>query len=159
ITESSVEVAARQRRIARIGRDFVEDRILQASPRILGRHYLAIFVLASATLSYQILITRFFSVMLYYHFAFAAISLAMLGLTRGAMEVYENPDRYAPERVAVEFARHASWFAISGVGAVVAFLCVPLVIPGAYVPAALALAALAFVMPFSESGVCITLLL
>src|SRR6266849_327324 len=110
--------------------------MLQAFPRIPGRYYFAIFVLASATLSYQILITRFFSVMLYYHFAFAAISLAMLGLTRGAMEVYDRPDRYAPERVATEFARHASRFAITGVGAMVAFLCMPLVIPGAYVPAA-----------------------
>ena len=64
---------------------------MQASPGIQGRHYLAIFVLACTTLSYQILITRFFSVMLYYHFAFAAISLAMLGLTRGAMEVYSKP--------------------------------------------------------------------
>jgi SAM-dependent methyltransferase len=127
--------------------------------RILGRHYLAIFVLASATLSYQILITRFFSVMLYYHFAFAAISLAMLGLTRGAMEVYSKPDRYAPERVAVEFARHASWFAIIGVGAMIAFLCVPLVIPSDYVMLALAIATIAFVGPFTESGVCITLLL
>src|SRR6202043_1529843 len=115
--------------------------VLQPFPKILGRHYLAIFVLASATLSYQILITRFFSVMLYYHFAFAAISLAMLGLTRGAMEVYDNPERYVPERVGMEFARHASRFAIGGVGAVVAFLCVPLVIPGDYVPAALALVA------------------
>jgi SAM-dependent methyltransferase len=132
---------------------------LQAVPRIPGRYYFAIFVLAFATLFYQILITRFFSVMLYYHFAFAAISLAMLGLTRGAMEVYDNLDRYAPERVGVEFARHASRFAMSGVAAVVAFLCVPLVIPGDYVPACLALAALAFVIPFSESGVCITLLL
>jgi SAM-dependent methyltransferase len=132
---------------------------LQALPRILNRHYFAIFVLASATLSYQILVTRFFSVMLYYHFAFAAISLAMLGLTRGAMEVYNKPVRYAPERVGVEFARHASWFAITGVGAMIAFLCVPLVIPGEYVPAALAIATFAFVMPFTESGVCITLLL
>jgi hypothetical protein len=90
---------------------------LQPLPIITGRHYFAIFVLASATLSYQILVTRFFSVMLYYHFAFAAISLAMLGLTRGAMEVYNKPDRYAAERVGVEFARHASWFAITGVGA------------------------------------------
>lgn len=132
---------------------------MQAFPRIPGRYYFAIFVLAFASLFYQILITRFFSVMLYYHFAFAAISLAMLGLTRGAMEVYDNPDRYAAERVGVEFARHASRFAISGVGAVVAFLCVPLVIPGDYMAAGLVLAALAFVMPFSESGVCITLLL
>jgi SAM-dependent methyltransferase len=145
--------------IGRIGRAFVEDHILQAFPRILGRHYLAIFVLASATLSYQILITRFFSVMLYYHFAFAAISLAMLGLTRGAMEVYSKPARYTPERVGVEFAYHASWFAITGVGAMIAFLCVPLVIPGNYVVVGLAIATVAFVRPFTESGVCITLLL
>jgi SAM-dependent methyltransferase len=131
----------------------------QALPRIPGRYYFAIFVLASATLSYQILITRFFSVMLYYHFAFAAISLAMLGLTRGAMEVYNKPDRYAPERVGLEFARHASWFAVTGVGAMIAFLCVPLVIPEDYVKVALAITTVAFVRPFTESGVCITLLL
>ena len=132
---------------------------MQASPGISGRHYLAIFVLACTTLSYQILITRFFSVMLYYHFAFAAISLAMLGLTRGAMEVYSKPSRYTPERVGVEFARHASLFAITGVGAMIAFLCVPLVVPGDDVLVALAIVTLAFVSPFTESGVCITLLL
>jgi spermidine synthase len=115
--------------------------------------------LATATLSYQILITRFFSVMLYYHFAFAAISLAMLGLTRGAMEVYNKPVRYAPERVGVEFANHAAWFAMSGVGAMIAFLCVPLVVPADYVMIALGIATVAFVRPFTESGVCITLLL
>ncbi|WP_296516214.1 hypothetical protein [Rhodopseudomonas sp.] len=132
---------------------------MQAFPKIPGRYYLAMFVLASATLSYQILITRFFSVMLYYHFAFAAISLAMLGLTRGAMEVYNKPLRYAPDRVAAEFAHHASWFAITGVGAMIAFLCVPLLIPANYVAITLAVATVGFVMPFGESGVCITLLL
>jgi hypothetical protein len=141
------------------GRDFAEDNMQTAFLRIPGRYYFAIFVLASATLSYQILITRFFSVMLYYHFAFAAISLAMLGLTRGAMAVYNEPVRYPPERVAVEFARHASWFAITGVGAMIAFLCVPLLIPEQYVMVALAMATVAFVRPFTESGVCITLLL
>jgi SAM-dependent methyltransferase len=132
---------------------------LQASPAIPRRCYFAIFVLATATLSYQILITRFFSVMLYYHFAFAAISLAMLGLTRGAMEVYNKPERYTPERVGVEFARHAAWFAISGVAAMIAFLCVPLIAPADYVTVALGIATIAFVKPFTESGVCITLLL
>jgi spermidine synthase len=145
---------------ARINQEFIEGSILlQAFPRIQSRYYFAIFVLASATLSYQILITRFFSVMLYYHFAFFAISLAMLGLTRGAMEVYSKPARYAPERVGMEFAHHASWFAITGVGAMIAFLCVPLVVPGEYVLVVLAMATLAFIMPFTEAGVCITLLL
>ena len=130
----------------------IEDSVLQKSPRIPGRYYFAIFVLACATLSYQILITRFFSVMLYYHFAFAAISLAMLGLTRGAMQVYGNPDRYAPRTRKREFARHASWFAISGVGAMIAFLCVPLVIPADYVLVALAIATFAFVMPSPKAA-------
>ncbi len=131
--------------------------MIQALPGIKGRYYFAIFVLASATLSYQILITRFFSVMLYYHFAFFAISLAMLGLTRGAMEVYTKPARYAAERVAVEFARHASWFAVSGVGAMIIFLCAPLVVPAGFVSAAQARAAAAVVLPFTECGLCIAL--
>src|SRR3954452_23346378 len=138
---------------------FIEGGIVQAFTKVSSRHYFAIFTLDSVTLSYQILITRFFSVMLYYHFAFASISLAMLGLTRGAMKVYGKPERYVPERVGVEFADHASWFAISGIGAMITFLCVPLVIPQDYVAIALAIATLAFVMPFTESGVCITLLL
>ena len=133
--------------------------MLQAISRIQSRYYVAIFVLACAALSYQILITRFFSVMLYYHFAFAAISLAMLGLTRGAMEVYGQLERYTSERVGVEFARHAAWFAISSVGAMTAFLCLPLVIPAEYVPIGLAVTTVAFVWPFTEAGVCITLLL
>jgi spermidine synthase len=136
-----------------------EGRVLQSVSRIPGRYYLAIFVLAFATLSYQILITRFFSVMLYYHFAFAAISLAMLGLTRGAMQVYRKPVRYAAERVEIEFARHASWFALTSAGAMIVFLCVPLVVPEENVPLSLALAIIAFVAPFTEGGVCITLLL
>ena len=136
-----------------------EDKTLPTSPGRFGRYPLAIFVLAFATLSYQVLITRFFSVVLYYHFAFAAISLAMLGLTHGAIAVYRNPQRYAPDRVDVEFARHAWRFAMSGVGAMVAFLCLPLVVPADYLLGALAFAALAFVIPFGESGICITLLL
>src|SRR3979411_3548618 len=120
--------------------------MLQAFTRSQGRFFFAIFVLACATLSYQILITRFFSVMLYYHFAFAAISLAMLGLTRGAMQVYKNPARYAPERVGPEFANHAAWFAITGVGAMICFLCAPVLMPPAYVVPVRSAPAIAFVL-------------
>src|SRR3954471_44782 len=133
--------------------------MLHAFRRLPARYYFAIFVLAFVTLSYQILITRFFSVMLYYHFAFAAISLAMLGLTRGAIEVYNNPSRYASERVGTEFARHASWFAVTGVGAMICFLCAPVLVAAEYVWIALAVATIAFVVPLTQSGVCITLLL
>lgn len=53
--------------------------------------HVGIFLLALGALAYQILITRVFSVTLYYHFAFAGISLTMLGLTAGAMIVYLAP--------------------------------------------------------------------
>ncbi|MGY3441094.1 spermidine synthase [Bradyrhizobium sp. USDA 4473] len=132
---------------------------MQTVTTMPGRYYPAIFVLASATLAYQILITRFFSVMVHYHFAFGAIALAMFGLTRGAMRVYEDPDRYAPGRVGPEFARHAARFAISGVAVMCAFLCAPMVAPSNYAMAALGVVALGFTIPFAEGGICITLLL
>jgi SAM-dependent methyltransferase len=75
------------------------------------------------------------------------------------MEVYGKPTRYTSERVGVEFARHASWFALSSVGAMVVLLCTPLVVSGDAVTIVLVLAILAFVWPFTEGGVCITLLL
>jgi SAM-dependent methyltransferase len=132
--------------------------LLQATRKGQAPYYVAIFVLAFATLSYQIILTRFFSVVLYYHFAFAAISLAMLGLTRGAMKVYRKPDRYAPEHVGTELARHASWFAIASVGATILFLCAPLLAQG-HETTAPAVAALFFIWPFAEAGLCIALLL
>ncbi len=130
-----------------------------ASVRIGARHYAGIFILACASLAYQILITRFFSVILYYHFAFAAISFAMLGLTRGAIKVYRKPERFAPERVAPEFAWHATWFALSGVGATLIFLWLPAFVPAAWLGLASPLSTLLFIIPFTASGVCITLLL
>src|SRR5512134_800341 len=44
------------------------------------RSYVAIGCVACATLIYQVAITRVLSVVLWYHFAFLTVSLAMLGL-------------------------------------------------------------------------------
>lgn len=133
--------------------------MLQAISRISWRFYVGIFVVSCVTLAYQIIITRFFSVVLYYHFAFAAISLAMLGLTRGAIAVYAMPERYAPERAAAEFAWHAAWFAITGVAAMAFFLCAPLVLPSGMLVGLVPATTLAFIVPFTQSGICMTLLL
>ena len=46
-----------------------------------------VFAIAVATLMYEILLTRIFSVTMWYHFAFMAISLAMFGLAAGAILV------------------------------------------------------------------------
>lgn len=62
------------------------------------RKYAGLFALASATLMYEVLLTRIFSVTMWYHFAFMAISIAMFGMTFGAVLVYLQPSRFTPER-------------------------------------------------------------
>jgi SAM-dependent methyltransferase len=132
---------------------------LQSISKVHGRYYLAIFVLASATLSYQILITRFFSVMLIIISRSPPFRLPCWADPRERWRSTASPARYAPEQVGVEFARHASWFALSSVGAMIAFLCAPMLVSAENVPIVLARAIFAFVWPFTEGGVCITLLL
>src|SRR5690606_19767431 len=48
----------------------------------------AVFLIAAAGLALQILLTRILSVVLSYHFVFAVVSLAMLGLGAGALLVH-----------------------------------------------------------------------
>ena len=122
-------------------------------------YYIGIFLISLATLSYQILITRFFSVIFLYHFSFLAISIAMFGLTRGAMQVYNNSERFSRARVDIEFARHAAWFALTSVGAMVGYLCIPLLVPEEFLAPLLAATMIIFIVPFAQSGVCVTLLL
>jgi len=53
--------------------------------------YLGLFFVALATVMYEIVLTRIFSVTMWYHFAFVAISVAMFGMTVGAIIVYLRP--------------------------------------------------------------------
>jgi hypothetical protein len=51
---------------------------------------------ALSTLMYEILLTRIFSVTMLYHFAFVALSVAMFGMTVGALLVYLLPASSRP---------------------------------------------------------------
>src|SRR2546428_3889629 len=53
--------------------------------------YRGLFSVTLATLMHEILLTRIFSVTMWYHFAFMAISIAMLGMTVGAIVVFLRP--------------------------------------------------------------------
>ncbi len=53
--------------------------------------FAGVFGVTLATLMYEVLLTRVFSVTLYYHFAFLAISIAMFGITIGGIVVYLHP--------------------------------------------------------------------
>ena len=69
------------------------------APRL--RTLLGVALIAFATLALQVLLTRVLSAVLFYHFGFLAISLALLGIGAGALVIYVRPglvERWPPER-------------------------------------------------------------
>lgn len=87
--------------------------------------YLGLFAVTLTTLMYQILLTRVFSVSLYYHFAFMAVSIAMFGLTAGAILVYLRPNAYTKENVHQRLTSNSLWFALSLVATFLIHLYIP----------------------------------
>jgi hypothetical protein len=67
----------------------------------------------AATLMLQIIETRIISVTSWYHLAFFVISIAMFGLTAGAVFVYLRHERFKPERLSYDLAVATLAFAIS----------------------------------------------
>ena len=70
-----------------------------------------IFLLCLATLMYELILTRIFSVLMWYHFASMAISLALFGMGAAALAVQLRPRWFAgdPRFVA------ARWAVLSGI--------------------------------------------
>src|SRR5918994_6795576 len=60
-------------------------------PRASRSVYVGLFLITLATIMYEIALTRIFSVATWYLFAFVAISVAMFGMTVGALVVYLRP--------------------------------------------------------------------
>lgn len=84
-----------------------------AAPRARWSTYCGLFMVTLATLMYEIGLTRIFSVTTFYHFAFVAISLALFGLTVGALLVYLVPSWFPNERVSQRMWLAAILFALS----------------------------------------------
>ena len=68
-------------------------------PRASRAVFAGLFLVTLATLMYEIALTRIFSVTMWYHFAFVAISVAMFGMTVGALVVYLRPAWFPAERI------------------------------------------------------------
>jgi hypothetical protein len=122
--------------------------------------YLGLFFVALATLMYEILLTRIFSVTMLYHFAFVALSLAMFGMTAGALAVYLLPRVFAPEHLRNRLAVASLLFPI----AIILSFLTQLSIPFRVHPSIVAVYAIAFTyaviaVPFVVSGIVICLAL
>ena len=118
-----------------------------------------IFAISLVLLAYQVILTRIFSVEFYPQIAFFGISLAMLGLTVGAMRVFLDRQDRTDTEIADLWSRSAQGFALSGVAMVFYLLYLPLLLPEHIRVPITAAALILFTLPFGYGGHCVTLLL
>jgi SAM-dependent methyltransferase len=85
-----------------------------APPR---RPALAVAGLSASIFLLEVLLTRIFSVTLFHHFAFAAISMGMLGLAAAGVRVALAPARFSAPRADADVAAAATLFGLTTLAA------------------------------------------
>ncbi len=95
---------------------------MNTSPTATVSDYVGVFLVAMATLMLEVLLTRIFSVTLWYHLAFVAVSIAMFGMTSGAVLVYLFSRWFTPSRARLNLTLSTVLFGIGAVWAVDAHL-------------------------------------
>ncbi|MBP5405989.1 hypothetical protein J6Z19_02435 [bacterium] len=123
--------------------------------------YFSIFVLSLAGLALENSLTRIFSITMWYHYAFMAISVAMLGMSTGAVKVYvaDFASKTDAEIEAV-IAKYSRFFAASTIISLLTLLSIPFVPRQTgigYFTTALIYAVSA--VPFYFEGVAVSLIL
>lgn len=77
------------------------------------RFYIGVFLISFAALMLEIVQTRILSVVVWYHLAFFVISLAMFGLTAGAVWVYLKGERFTGRTLSYDLAYFTGLFAFA----------------------------------------------
>jgi hypothetical protein len=133
------------------------------APDEVGRivwFYTSLGVVTATTLMLQIIETRIISVTSWYHLAFFVISIAMFGLTAGAVFVYLRKERFGPERLSYNLAVATLAFALTtNLAILVQLTLVTGASPSLTSLVAWAEFALCLAFPFFFSGVVVSLAL
>ena len=131
-----------------------------SAPRATPGTYLGLFLVTLATLMYEVLLTRIFSVTMWYHFAFVAISIAMFGMTLGALLIYLLPGFFTPSRTKRHLGLSALWTSVTIVLSFLTHLSIPFA-PSRSITSLYSIAFNYAVIsiPFIFSGVCVCLAL
>lgn len=87
--------------------------------------YFGLFLVSLATLMFEILLTRIFSVVTWYYFAFFAISVVMFGMTIGALIVYIFKHYFSYDKVHQRLTLYALLFSIAIQVSLLIFLSIP----------------------------------
>jgi hypothetical protein len=128
--------------------------------RVRGKTYAGLFVVTMATLMYEIALTRIFSVTMWYHFAFVAISVALFGMTIGALLVYLLPHRFREADVKRHLWKFALLFSVSLVVCFVTQLALPFAPHGDLIGLwSIVVTCVVISVPFVFSGVVVCLAL
>jgi hypothetical protein len=131
-----------------------------AQPVASGRTAAGLLSVALATLMYEVLLTRIFSVTMWYHFAFVAISIAMLGMTVGALIVYVRPQWFPVDAAKSQLAVTALLFPVIILFSFLTQLSIPFrVHPSVVAAYAIAFTYAVITLPFVVSGVTVCLAL
>jgi hypothetical protein len=138
----------------------VETERMGGEPVAGAPAYAGLFLVTLATLMEEILLTRIFSVTMWYHYAFVAVSIAMFGMTVGALLVYLYPAVFTRERTLRQLALSALLFSLTIVVSFLTHLSIPFAadrsVVGAY---SVLLTYVVIAMPFVFSGICVCLAL
>ncbi len=127
-------------------------------PRVPSRILLGVALVSGALLMTELSLTRIFSVTMYYHFAFMAISIALFGLSASGVYVFLWRDRFAGVSTERLLASHAFAYAVLTVCALA--ILVRLRVGLTYTPSNVALMTLTYVLaalPFFAGGAAISI--
>ena len=69
--------------------------------------------IAMAMLLLEVVLTRLFSVSMFYHFAFMVVSISLFGLAVSGTFIYMKPERFPAHRSGEQLALAAMLFAIA----------------------------------------------
>src|SRR5262245_17250826 len=125
-----------------------------ASPAVMW----GLLLVALATILFEVLLTRIFSLTMWYHFAFMAVSVAMFGMTVGAIAVFLAPGAFPDRNLPRSLALSALGVAVCIPLAVLAHIYAPFPDRTAHVMA-LAYTFVLTALPFVFSGVFVCLAL
>src|SRR6516162_2816734 len=87
--------------------------------------FLGLLLLSASTLIYEIVLTRLLSVTSWYYMAFVSVSIAMFGLTAGALVVQLRPDWFREEVIRRRLFQAALATAVSMPIALLTMLAIP----------------------------------
>src|SRR5919107_47181 len=119
--------------------------------------YVGLGLVTAATLMLQIVETRIISVTSWYHLAFFIISLAMFGLTAGAVWVYLRPQTYRPEQLTFHLSVASLSFALATILALLVQLTIVTSLPASVMSLVVwAEFAVALSLPFFFSGIVVS---